>query len=125
MPQTKKLPVGFDPKKPNRRIGHLVPKWTLGLTGGGFVAVDSQKDAAVGRMAYHGRDVTSADILKKVKTVRQLSIPDSESLRRLDVFLSLLEPLKIGHLTRCVDEESFRVEEVPELSSYSKPLPLP
>jgi hypothetical protein len=125
MPQTKKLPVGLDPKKPNRRIGHVVPKSTLGLAGDGFIAVDSQKEVAIGRMVYLGRDVASADILKKVKEVHRLPIPDSNALQRLDRFLALLEGFKVGHLVRCVTKEGLRLEAVPEHSAYSKPLPLP
>jgi len=125
MPQTKRLPVGFDPNKPNRRIGHVVPKWTLGLAGDGFLAVDSPKEALIGRMVYLGREVASADILKKITEFHQLAIPRSEAMQRLDRFLALLEKFKIGHLVRCVIDEGLRLESVPEISAFSKPLPLP
>jgi len=102
-----------------------VPKWTLGLNGGGFVAVDSPKEAAIGRMVYLGRDVTSSDILKKVSEVHRLGLAESEACRRLDVFLTLLDQFKIGHLVRCASDEPLRLEPVPELSAHSKSLPLP
>ena len=125
MPKTRKLPVGFDPTKPNRRIGHVIPKSTLGIVGGGFIAVDAQKEAAIGRVVYLGRDVTSADILKKAKEAHRLGIPESEAIRRLDLFLASLEEFKIGHLMRCVTGSEFRLELVSEFSAQSKPIPLP
>lgn len=125
MSQTKKLPVGFDPKKPNRRIGHVVPMYALGLAGNRFVAVDNPKEVEIGRLVYLGRDVASADILKKVKAVHNLSMSDSELIRRLDHFLTLLEEFKIGQLVRCVNGDELRLAVVSEISAYSKPLPLP
>ncbi len=125
MTLTKKLPVGFDPKKPTRRIGHVVPKSTLGLSGSGFIAVDSPKEAEIARLVYLGRDVASADILKKAKEVHRLNIPESEAIRRLDRFLTLIDAFKIGHLVRCAAKEELSLEAVSDFSSYSKPLPLP
>lgn len=109
-----------------RRIGHCVPNYTLGFFGNAFTVVDAQKESAIGRIVYLGCDVTSTNILEKIKKNHFLVISDAEVIRRLDDFLVQLQAFKIGHLVRCVTtHDSLKLELVAAFSPFSKPVPLP
>jgi|GEM_PF-5560251 len=126
MQTTRKLPVGHDPKKPSRKLGHMVPKFVLGIDGAGFVAVDSGKESEIGRVVYLGVDVSSADILAKVKKKGPVVLTDAEVIRRLDRFLTLLQEFKIGHLVSAdVVGGELRLSLVATFSGLSKPIALP
>ena len=126
MQTTRKLPVGHDTKKPSRKLGHMVPKFVLGIDGAGFVAVDSDKESAVGRVVYLGVDVSSADILAKVKKKGPVVLTDAEVIRRLDRFLVLLQDFKIGYLVSAdVSGGELRLTLVATFAALSKPVALP
>jgi len=126
MERTRKLPVGHDPKKPTRKLGHMVPKFVLGIEGAGFVSVDSEKEAEIGRVVYLGCDVSSADIVAKMKKKGPLLLRESEVIQRLDRFLQLLREFKIGYLVKAeVSGGEFSLVLVSTFSALSKPVPLP
>lgn len=126
MQKTRKLPVGYDPKRPNKKLGHMVPRFVVGLPGDGFVAVDSPKESSLGHIVYLGVDVTSADIWTKMEKSGLCSLPRSEVLARLDSFLEMLQQFKIGYIVSAAAPEGvLKLSLVSTFTPMSKPSPLP
>ena len=94
---TKKLPVAFDPRKPDDQSSDFLVVVFEG-TEPKLLGVKSKKRAEAGLMVYLGRDIQANDLFAKlVDTGRKIESVE-ETLRTLESYIQKLQDFRIGNL---------------------------